>query len=504
MDRYICIHGHFYQPPRENPWLEIVEQQESASPYHDWNEKITAECYAPNASSPILDGNDQVAQTVNNYAKISFNFGPTLLSWMEGRKPQVYQAILEADRLSAAQFSGHGSAIAQVYNHMIMPLANKRDKYTQAIWAIKDFEQRFKRFPEGMWLPETAVDVESLEILAELGIKFTILSPHQVRRMKEIGHGEWHDVSGGKIDPTRAYRCFLPSGRSINIFVYDGIVSKEVAFGGLLDNRELFAERLVGLFSDQRDWAQIVHIATDGETYGHHRRHGDRALAFCCTFIESNPRIGLTNYGEYLEKHPPTHEVELLECSSWSCVHGIERWRDNCGCYSGMHPGWTQAWRKPLREAMDWLGNQVAAIYAEEAGIHLKEPWKARDDYIEVILDSSAERKDQFLRRHARKKLGRKEKARMFKLLEMEKNAMLIYTSCGWFFDEISGIETVQVMRYAAKAIELAEELQGKSLEEEYVRILETAPSNLYENGAAAYDLLVKPAKMDSLRLGAH
>lgn len=504
MDRYICIHGHFYQPPRENPWLEKIKQEESASPHYDWNERITAECYAPNAASRILDNDNRIVRTVNNYAKISFNFGPTLLSWMEGHRPEVYQAVLEADRCSKEQFSGHGSALAQVYNHMIMPLANKRDKYTQVIWGIRDFQKRFRRFPEGMWLPETAVDLEALEVLAELGIKFTILGPHQVRKVKEVGEGEWQDVSGGRIDPARAYICFLPSGRSINVFVYNGPISHDVAFGDLLNNGELFARRLLGAFNDQRDWPQIVHIATDGESYGHHRRHGDMALAYCCYFIESNDLAKLTNYGEYLERHRPTHEIEIVENSSWSCAHGVERWRDNCGCHSGMHPGWTQAWRGSLREAMDWLRDRVGAIYEAETAIYLRDPWKARNDYIEVIPDRSAKRVDKFLQSHGCRRITDDEKARVLKLLEMQKNSLLMYASCGWFFDEISGIETVQVMRYAAKAIELAEGLQGKSLEEEYVRILETAPSNLYENGAAAYDLLVKPAKMDSLRLGAH
>lgn len=503
MERYICVHGHFYQPPRENPWTGTIEQQESAYPYHDWNERITAECYTPNASSSILDSNDRIAQTVNNYTKISFNFGPTLLSWMERHKPDLYQAILDADRLSRERFSGYGSAMAQVYNHMIMPLANKRDKKTQVIWGIKDFQKRFARSPEGMWLPETAVDLESLEILAELGIRFTILAPRQARKVKKIGAGEWQDVSGGRIDPTMAYLCYLPSGRSINVFLYDGLISLDVAFGDLLNNGETFAKKLLDAFSNQRDWPQLVHIATDGETYGHHRRHGDMALAYCLHHIESNNLARLTNYGEYLKKYPPTHAVEIVENSSWSCAHGVERWRDDCGCHLGTHPGWTQAWRKPLRETMDWLRDRVATIYDEEATIYLQQPWEARNDYIEVILDRSGERVEEFLQRHARKKLTSEERKRVFRLLDMQKNAMLIYTSCGWFFDEISGIETLQVMRHAAKAMQLAEELRGIPLEPEYVRMLETAPSNVHGNGARTYELFVKPARIEPSQAGA-
>lgn len=504
MDRYICIHGHFYQPPRENPWLEEVELQDTAYPYHDWNERISAECYAPNAASRILDQDERIVDIVNNYAKISFNFGPTLLSWLERHEAETYQAILEADRLSMERFSGHGSAMAQVYNHMIMPLASQRDKITQVSWGIQDFVKRFRRSPEGMWLPETAVDLKTLEILAEFGVRFTVLAPHQIRRVKKISGGRWHDMSGGKIDPTMAYLCQLPSGRTIHIFVYDGPIARDVAFGGLLSNGEAFAKRLVGAFSEGRSWPQIVHIATDGETYGHHHRFGDMALAYGLHYIEFKNLARLTNYGEYLERHPPTHLVEILENTSWSCVHGVERWRDNCGCRTGSHPGWTQAWRRPLREAMDWLRDRTAVFYEQATAGWLRDPWRARDEYIEVIFDRSQEHVEQFLRRHAAKELRRDEMGRLLKLLEMQRHAMLMYTSCGWFFDEISGIETVQVMQYAARVMQLAEETQAVHLEPEYISRLAVAPSNYFKNGAEVYEKFIKPARVDLLRVGAH
>ncbi|OGQ79875.1 MAG: hypothetical protein A3F90_06550 [Deltaproteobacteria bacterium RIFCSPLOWO2_12_FULL_60_19] len=494
-DRAICIHGHFYQPPREDPWTGRVEQQISAAPFHDWNARISAECYAPNTASPILGAGDQVIKTVNNYAAMSFNFGPTLLSWLERRRPAVYRAILEGDRLSRGRYSGHGSAIAQVYNHMIMPLAGRRDKKTQTVWGVKDFERRFGRQPEGMWLPETAVDIETLEVLAEAGIKFTILAPHQAQRVREIGGGEWRDVSGGKIDPTEAYLCSLPSGRVMSLFFYDGQLALDVAFRDVLNNGEHFAGRLQRAFRDEKDRPQIVHIATDGETYGHYRAHGDMALAYCFHAIERDGLGRLTNYGEYLANHPPAREVEIVERSSWSCAHGVERWRADCGCGSGMHPGWTQAWRKPLREAMDWLRARLGAIYEEEARPYFRDPWEARDDYIELLLDRSADTARRLLKRHALRKLTREERQKVFKLMEMEKHGMLGYTSCGWFFDDISGIETVQVMRYAARAMELAQELRGIELEPEYVRLLESAPSNAYGDGARVYELLVRPSR---------
>ncbi|MBI4620779.1 MAG: DUF3536 domain-containing protein [Desulfobacterales bacterium] len=506
MDKYICIHGHFYQPPRENPWLEEVELQDGAYPYHDWNEKITAQCYRPNAASRILDKEGRIVDIVNNYSKISFNLGPTLASWMERNKPEVYRAILEADRLSIKRFSGHGSAIAQVYNHMIMPLANKRDKCTQAAWGIKDFQKRFRRFPEGMWLPETAVDIETLEVLAELGIKFTILSPIQAKRVKKKEESEWQDVSGGRVDPTMPYLCILPSGRAINLFFYDGPISRDIAFGELLSSGEAFARRLLSAFSDQRGGPQLVHIATDGETYGHHHRFGDMALAYCLYLVEANNLAKITNYGEYLEKYPPTYIAEISENSSWSCCHGIERWRDNCGCNTGLNKKWTQAWRKPLREAMDGLRDRLVPLYKEEASRYFSDPWKVRNDYIEVILDRSRNNTEKFLRKHTVKALSIEEKIRVLKLLEVQRNAMLMFTSCGWFFDDISGIETTQVMQYAARAIQLTEELFGISVEEDYLSTLEKAPANIPKlvNGRSIYETLVKPAMLDLMRVGAH
>jgi len=331
MDLFICIHGHFYQPPRENPWLEEVEQQDSAYPYHDWNERITAECYAPNIASRILDNEERIIDIVNNYSNISFNFGPTLLSWLERHKSEVYQSIIKADKESQKKFSGHGSALAQVYNHMIMPLANTTDKRTQIIWGIKDFKYRFGRKPEGMWLAETAVDLETLDIMAELGIKFTILAPHQAHRIRKIGSNDWQDVSNQKIDTKQPYLCQLLSGRSIALFFYDGPISHDVSFVNLLDNGEDFANRLLSTFSENQ-YPQIVNIATDGETYGHHHKYGEMALTYCLHYIESNNLARITIYGEYLDKFPPLYEVELYENSSWSCSHGVERWKGNCGC----------------------------------------------------------------------------------------------------------------------------------------------------------------------------
>jgi alpha-amylase/alpha-mannosidase (GH57 family) len=506
MKRYICIHGHFYQPPRENPWLESVELQDSAYPYHDWNERVTAECYAPNSVSRILDGDNQIIQLVNNYSKISFNFGPTLLAWLEAKAPDVYDAILEADRESQKNFSGHGSALAQVYNHMILPLANARDRRTQILWGIRDFERRFKRMPEGMWLPETAVDIESLEILAELGIRFTILAPHQADRVRPIGGRVWHDVSGSRIDPTQAYEQRLPSGRKIALFFYDGPIARAVAFEGLLSSGEHLANRLVGAFDDGRNRPQLVHIATDGESYGHHHRFGDMALAYALNTIESNQLAQLTNYGEYLERHLPTHQVEIIEKTSWSCFHGIDRWWSNCGCNSGGRPGWNQEWRTPLRGALDTLRDSLALPFEKQGRELLKDPWAARNDYLNVIHNRSTENVEGFFARHALRPLSAAEITTALKLLELQRHGMLMYASCGWFFDELSGIETVQAMLFAGRAVQLAQDLFGDSLESQFMERLASAQSNLpeYGDGRRIYEKFVRPAMVDWEQIGAH
>lgn len=506
MERYLCIHCHFYQPPRENPWLEAVEIQDSAYPYHDWNERITAECYAPNSAARILDSEGHIVKIVNNYSRISFNFGPTLLSWMEGNAPHTYAKILDADKESQRLFSGHGSAIAQAYNHMILPLASRRDKYTQLVWGVRDFERRFGRSPEGMWLPETALDLETLEVLAELGIRFTVLAPHQARQVRKLNTQRWRNVEGARIDPTRAYAANLPSGRDINLFFYDGPISQAVAFERLLSNGENFAQRLVSGFSDARRWPQLMHIATDGETYGHHHPHGDMALAYALEYVESRRLARITNYGEYLAKHPPTHEVEIVNNTSWSCMHGVERWRSDCGCNSGMNPGWGQHWRAPLRVALDWLRDEFAGPYEQKAREYLNDPWAARDDYIQVVLDRSPQARAQFLARHQSRELTPDEQIAVWKLLEIERHLMLMYTSCGWFFDELSGIETVQVIMYAGRALQLAREALQQDFEAGFLERLAQAHSNVssFGDGARIYTTWVKPAILDLPKVAAH
>jgi alpha-amylase/alpha-mannosidase (GH57 family) len=509
MKKYLCIHGHFYQPPRENPWLESIECQDSAFPYHDWNERITAECYAPNASARMMDGDGRIVDIVNNYSRISFNVGPTLLDWMAEKAPDVLAAIVQADQQSRERFSGHGSALAQAYNHIILPLANRRDKFTQALWGLRDFELRFGRKAEGFWLPEAAADTESFDVLAELGLRFTILSPFQASRIRPLRGGHWSEAGAGAIDPSRPYAVRLPSGRRLIVFFYDAPVSKAVAFEHLLANGEGFARRLMDGFNDSRPWDQLMHIATDGESYGHHHRYGDMALAYALHHIESNQLAQLTNYGEFLAAHPPTHEVQIHEPSAWSCSHGVGRWHSDCGCNSGGHPGWHQRWRQPLRDALDWLRDQLAPAYEAKAREYLKDPWAARNDYIAVMLDRSDDSVGRFFAAHAARELSEEDRVTCLRLLEMQRHALLMFTSCGWFFDELSGLETVQVIQYAGRALQLAQTTQllaDQNLEAAFLDRLAQAPSNIREHrdGRRVYELFVKPAIMDREKIGAH
>lgn len=506
MERFVCIHGHFYQPPRENPWLEAIEQQDSAAPFHDWNERITDECYHPNAFSRMLDDEGWITGIQNNYASISFNFGPTLLSWLQEHAPDTYAAIIEADRASRERFAGHGSAMAQAYNHSILPLCNDRDRHTQVVWGVRDFRHRFGREPEGMWLPETAADIPSLEALAEQGIRFTILAPRQAKRFRPIGTDEWTECADEGIDPSRPYVVNLPSGREIVVFFYDGPVSQAVAFERLLNDGRHFAARLTDAFNPNRDGAQLAHIATDGESYGHHHKHGDMALAVAVHEIEQRDDLQLTIYARLLEEHPPDHEAEIHENSSWSCAHGVERWRSDCGCAADPGRPWNQKWREPLRKALDDLRDAILPPFEREAARLLNDPWKARDDYIDVIFDRSERAIDAWLDAHSPRALNDDERVRALKLMELQRHAMLMYTSCGWFFDEISGIETVQVMRYAARAIQLAHDLFDQDLEEIFLRGLEKAKSNIPEavNGRVVYEQQVRPTMIDLARVGAH
>ncbi|MEZ4404099.1 MAG: DUF3536 domain-containing protein [Kofleriaceae bacterium] len=496
--RWVCIHGHFYQPPRENPWLDEIEPQPSAHPFPDWNARITAECYRPNASARIVDGRGHIIDIVDNYARMSWNFGPTLLAWMDRHAPDVVAALQAADRAALARF-GHGAALAQAHGHLIMPLCSPRDRRTQVRWGLDDFRRRFGREAEGMWLPECAVDVATLEELAAAGVGFTVLAPSQAARVRRPD-GPWREVAGA--EPGRCYRCPLPSGRAIDLFFYDGGLAQAVAFEKLLTDGGTLAARLSRAGSDD---APLVHIATDGETYGHHHRYGDMALAWALASIDRGDHgSALTNYGAYRAAHPPTWEVEIRDATAWSCAHGIERWRGDCGCNSGGRPGWNQAWRRPLRDALDWLRDQAAAVFEAVGATVFHDPWAARDAYHDVLVTDASEARAGFVAAHLRAPLTPTTPA--WALLEMSRQAMAMYTSCGWFFDDLGGIETVQILRYAARVCELAEELGGQPLEAGFVERLALARSNdpAIGDGRALWGRLVTPARVELARVVAN
>jgi len=502
----LVIHGHFYQPPREDPWTGQVEREPSAHPAHDWNERVHQECYRPNAFARVLDGYGRIESIANNYAWLSFNFGPTLLSWLELHDPVVYARILEADRHSAARL-GHGNAIAQGYNHTILPLCNDRDRRTQVRWGLADFRHRFGRDAESLWLPETACNDATLGTLIDEGLRWVILSPYQAERIRRIGDDGWTSVADGSIDPGQAYRYLHRdgSGRSIAIFFYDGPISRAIAFEGALASSQALVGRFEGAGGGE---GRLVHVATDGETYGHHARHADRGLAHALLHEAPGRGFQVTNYGAFLDDHPPTHEVEIKagpngEGTAWSCAHGVGRWVRDCGCSTGAREGWNQAWRGPLRRAFDHLRDAAAARFEEARGDLLVDPWVARDAYLELGFGQA---KDAWLRRMAGRELRRSERERALTLLEMQRHALYMYTSCGWFFADVSGIETVQVMKYAVRALDLMDELDLASPREAVLDLLAEARSNLPELGTGA-DVLRRfadPSRVSAGRVAVH
>ena len=506
--RFICIHGHFYQPPRENPWLETVETQDTAAPYHDWNERICAECYAPNGAARVVNVKNQITRIVNNYARISFNFGPTLISWLRENAPRTYRMILDGEGRSRQRNRGHSSAMGQVYNHMILPLANARDKATQIRWGIADYENSFGSPPEGMWLAETAADNATLEALAANGIRFTVLAPHQCRRIRPLKTAShWTDTPDATVDTTRPYLVRSASGTSIAVFFYNGPVARAIAFERLLDSGDNFVARLKGGFKDSAQ-PQLVNVATDGESYGHHHRHGEMALAYAMRLLEQDKTVKLTNYATFLEQFPPEFECEIEENTSWSCSHGVERWRSNCGCNGG-RPGWNQEWRAPLRKALDELRDALIPL-TEQYGVSLlRDVWSARDAYIQVVLDRGTESADRFFAAHQTHPLSEDERVRALELMEMQRHAQLMFTSCGWFFDDIAGIETVQVIAYAARVLQLARQIFGQQaapLEPAFLARLAEAHSNdpAAGDGASIYKKCVDTQELHLEQVAAH
>ncbi len=505
----LVVHGHFYQPPRESPWTEMIEREPSAQPFRNWNERIHSECYRPNAYARIIDSRGRVERIINNYSNLSFNFGPTLLTWLERQHPRTYARIIDADSESVARRGGHGNAIAQGYHHVILTLCNDRDRRTQIRWGVADFRHRFGRAPESLWLPETACNSDTLEALIEEGLAYVILSPHQAERVRPVGGKVWQSVVDGQIDPTVPYKYFHRDGseRSIAIFFYDGMIAKSVAFDGLLASSHTLVDRFERAVGHD---TQLVNIATDGESYGHHFEFGDRCIAYALETEAAAHGFRVTNYGEFLAEHAPVWEVEIKEGpegegTAWSCAHGVGRWSRDCSCHAGALEGWNQQWREPLRAALDFLRDDAAPKFEAAAGDLFADPWAVRDAYVDLLVDRTHPR-EEFLRRHAKRPLSAAEQIRALTLLELQRSAMVMYTSCGWFFNDISGLETVQVLRYAGRALELMEELELAPPRAQFLDILSEAQSNLRRagNGADIFRRTVETSRVTPPNVAAH
>jgi len=493
----LCIHGHFYQPPRENPWTGRVEAQPSAAPAHDWNERITEECYRANVDARLLadPARNLEARDFSNYAHMSFDFGPTLLAYLAREQRDVHEALVLADRDACRRFSGHGAAIAQSYSHSILPLAGPRDRRTEVRWGLRDFELRFGRRSEGLWLPECAVDTATLETLADEGLRFTILAPRQAARVRRIGGAQWTAISDAKpIDPRLAYLVRLASGRTLSVFFYDGAVAHSVAFGETLRDGARF---LADLERDRAGGGGLLHFATDGETYGHHQRMGEMGLAWVLERVErGESAFDLTLYGQHLDRFPPTHEVEIVEKSSWSCAHGVERWRSDCGCSGGRRIG-NQSWRAPLREALDVLRDLLAPVFERDGAALFLDPWGARDRFAEVLVRRTPRVENIFLDREAGRVLAEPDKLRALQLLDMQRHALLMYASCAWFFDDLSDIEPLQALAHAARAIELAGTGEVPRIERLFRNALARAVGNDGAAGDVVYDRVVASHRPD-------
>ncbi|MDR2051341.1 MAG: DUF3536 domain-containing protein [Deltaproteobacteria bacterium] len=493
MKRKICIHGHFYQPPREDPWFGRIFLEPGAAPGRHWNARITRESYAPLAWSRRLDSGGRIADLVNCYEWISFNVGPTLMLWLEREEPGLLARIQEADRLSMARW-GHGNALAQVFHHVILPLASPLDKEAEISWAVADFQARFRREPEGIWLSECAVDAATLEVVAERGFSFVVLSPHQAAAVSLEG-GPYTRVDARTLDVGRPYFVVLPSGRRLAIFFYQAELAQNVAFEGLLGDGERFWQKLSRSASALRGENALLTLATDGETYGHHFTFGEMALAYVLAQgYAGRDGLSLTNFGAYLEENPPTAEARLHTPSSWSCSHGVERWRGDCGCSTGAHPGWKQTWRAPLRRALDRMKSAVDAHYFARGEEVFKDARAALLDYGRVLVAPSAG--PDFLEKHLRDKGGA---APAWSLLRMQESALSAYASCAWFFDELSRIEPVNAMRFMSRALDIMKSDGGPDMLPDLEKALGEAFSNKAEEGSGRDIFLrrVLPARQD-------
>jgi hypothetical protein len=465
----IIIHGHFYQPPREDPWLELVPRELSAAPDHDWNERITAECYRPLARAPVTDAQGRIVRVLNAFAWCSFDIGPSLFRWLDDHAVEVRDAIVAGDRESRRRV-GVGNALAMPYHHVILPLLSRRDKTTEVRWGVRDFRARFGREPAGMWLPETAADDETLAVLAEERIRLTVLAPSQLTRPLPFGRpGRWHGAGG----------------RELAIFAYDGPASHQIAFGDALENAAHWEAGLMASPPAPDNAATIVSVATDGETFGHHHRFGDLALAALIDRIDRRTDATLSNFTAMLDATPSVDDVSIVSPSSWSCPHGVDRWRRECGCR--MEPGTSQAWRAPLRDGLESLAAGVSEVVQQRWPAKAGDRWTVRDAAgpdLAGVPELPAE-------------------ARV--LLEVGRHTLAMFTSCAWFFDDLGRLEPRIALRHAARALDLLPGADRARLEAALLATLARAWSNdpAKGNGEAIWHRDVLPDANGPARLAA-
>jgi len=491
----LVVHGHFYQPPRENPWTDEVPREPDATPFHDWNARIHAECYRANAYARIVAGTNKIKSLVNNYDRLTFDFGPTLARWLERHDAQAARRIREGDA-TQRQRLGQGGGLAQVWAHPITPLLSPHDRRTQIAWGLHDFRRRFGRDAEGIWLPETAVNTPTLEALIDAQIRFTILAPEQVAAVRQPGK-DWVSVNANTLDTGRLYRWPHPdgSGRSIALAIFDGPVSRNLAFGTASRDAGTFlaAVRDAGDRSSAEGQGLVL-AATDGELYGHHKKFADLTLAYATDIAAASAGIEVTNLASFLEHQPPTWEAQLNtgpdgEGTAWSCSHGVGRWCRDCGCAMDTSRGWSQAWRGPLREALDRLRDGAARFFADAGDDFFADPWQARDAYGEIV-DAPPEERIRYLQSLGRGPLKRGQAhaaRRALGLMEMQRSLLLMYASCAWFFDDIAGLESMIGLRRAAHAIDVWRSLGGRPPESAFLDILANAKSNQPVLGTGAY-----------------
>ncbi len=505
--KWVVIHGHFYQPPLENPWLDYIEQQPSAAPHHDWNERIYAECYRPNGYSRLLDADGMITGIHNNYRTMSFNFGPTLMSWLAHHHPVTTARIIEGDTAAKKASGGHGNAVAQVYNHIIMPLASRRDQLTQLRWAKASFRATYHREPEGIWLAETAINMETVQCLIEEEFTFVILAPQQAEAIRPLdGSSSWVPTGEQPVDTRRPYRIFSrnPAGKKsggyLDAFFFDEGLSKEISFNDLLQDAHTLGNRINDCYTSAAREDEVVVIATDGETFGHHKPFGDMCLAYFFTNVAPSLGIHPVNFGTYLAEHEPQFEVSLKngfgEGTAWSCAHGVGRWTRDCGCSTGGREGWNQKWRAPLREALDTMQESLDSTFSTTCRQFGINPWKLRDGYATVLNNFTRKTFDRLITaQKPKKKPSAEEKQLLLRLLEAQKYMLFSYTSCGWFFSEISGIEPMQNLAYACRALQLGIDPKKQAeVLETFMHDLARAPSNLNgDTGATLFEQHILP-----------